>query len=218
MNAKTITWYLATRRSSPFYVRKQLAVVPNVSWGLLPWEADLIVCTKTGYLTEVEVKVSMADWKVDMLKFKWRSASSKTSMIKRFYYAAPIKLAQRYTELQLPEGAGVIGIDDQGFVTVLKEAENRKGFRKLTLLESHKLLRLSAIKAWRMSYKPIDKDPSTLVEQVNAAPEQLREFIHEMETWDHSEKAFELMNLKEEVKAQSALIRDLRATIKKGTK
>lgn len=157
MKAKDIQWHLATRKSSPFYVRRMAAVVPNVSWGLLYDEADLIVLSKTGYLTEVEIKISMADWKADLSKTKWKRTNYQDNLVKRFFYAAPAELAIRYAELQLPEFAGVISISDRGLAIVIKEAGNIKGHKKLSLLQVHKLLRLASIKAWRMAYKP-EKD------------------------------------------------------------
>lgn len=153
MNAKTIAWYLAVRQRSPFHARKHIAVVPNVSWGLLPWEADLIVCSKAGYLTEVEIKISMSDWKADLLKAKHRASWPELAMIKRFYYAAPPELASRYDELALDSKIGVIAVAESG-ITVLREARDRPGFRKLTEKEIMKILRLAAIKAWRLAYDP----------------------------------------------------------------
>ena len=42
--------------------------VPNVSWGLLNHEADMVVMTKSGYLTEIEIKRSWEDFKADFKK------------------------------------------------------------------------------------------------------------------------------------------------------
>lgn len=158
MRAKDIQWHLATRKSSPFYLRTHLCVVPNVSWGLIDHEADLLAMSKTGYLTEVEIKVSFADWKADLAKRKWKSAKwsgkYQSGMIKRFYYAAPAALAVRHAELEIPDFAGVVSVSDLGIATIIKPAKNITGHRKLSLLETHKLLRLAAIKAWRMAYKP----------------------------------------------------------------
>ena len=44
-----------------FNLRRNI-VVPNVSWGLLSYEADFICCSKSGYLTEVEIKRSWEDF------------------------------------------------------------------------------------------------------------------------------------------------------------
>lgn len=55
-----MTWMLLNRCRRLDYRRN--TVVPNAYWGLgLTWEADLLVISKAGYLTEVEIKVSKAD-------------------------------------------------------------------------------------------------------------------------------------------------------------
>lgn len=43
-------------------------IVPNLSWGFLNHEADLIAVDKNGYLTEVEIKRSFEDFKADFKK------------------------------------------------------------------------------------------------------------------------------------------------------
>ena len=51
-------------RGAVFEYGKQFVCVPNVTT-FSDWEADLLVASKAGYLTEVEVKVSKADWRAD---------------------------------------------------------------------------------------------------------------------------------------------------------
>jgi hypothetical protein len=67
-------------------------------------------------LIEVEVKVSMADFRQDAKKYKWRYYDSESELYSKrwrkkgpaqFYYAAPADLALRIKE-ELPEGAGLI--------------------------------------------------------------------------------------------------------------
>lgn len=71
--------------------RKQI-VVPNVSWGLLNHECDLVVCSKSGYLTEFEIKRSYADFLAD---FRKRHAHDDDERIKAFYYAVPVAIAEK---------------------------------------------------------------------------------------------------------------------------
>lgn len=153
MNAKQIQWLLAKRGSSPVFCRRMLAVVPNVSWSMLPWEADLLALKPSGYLTEIEIKVSMSDWKADHLKAKWRTRHPEAQLIKHFYYAAPDKLAERHQEIQLEPSMGVIAVSESG-IRVLRHADARTGHRKLTEKEQSRLLRLAAIKAWGLFHKP----------------------------------------------------------------
>lgn len=68
--------------------------------------ADLVFITKAGYLTEVEIKCSVADWKVDAQKDKWRRHRPHVA---RFYYAVPEAIADRVPD-SLPTDAGLLVI------------------------------------------------------------------------------------------------------------
>ena len=50
--------------ASYFGIRNNI-IVPNVSWGMLDYEADLLIMNKTGYVTEIEIKRSWSDfWRI----------------------------------------------------------------------------------------------------------------------------------------------------------
>ena len=68
---------IAARNGSRFAQRKNWLVIPNVSWGFLRYEADMLVVTKSKFCTEIEVKVSMADWKNDFEKRKFKIERDK---------------------------------------------------------------------------------------------------------------------------------------------
>jgi hypothetical protein len=144
---------IACRPSSPFRQRRNYLVIPNVSWGFLNYEADMLVISKSKYATEIEVKVSMADWKKDFEKYKHNDVDER---IKYQYYAAPYELAIRYTELELPNGWGVISVGDPNAkwgtegrgVNILKEAEARDA-KKITDNELLLLARLACFRVWR---------------------------------------------------------------------
>lgn len=55
-----------------------------------------------------------------------------------------------------------------------------------------------------------DHKDSELIEAINAAPKIVRDFIHEMDSWDYSEQCYELFHLREQVKAQKWTIKNLR--------
>lgn len=159
MKARDIAFYLATRHSSPFHGRRHLAVVPNVSWGMLCWEADLVCCTKAGYLSEIEIKTTMADWKADLAKDKFRPGMAhQWKLIKFFWYAAPLELATRYAEIQISPTAGVLGIDENGKHTVILEAKPNPDARKLTPTEQLQLARLGSLKQWNRFLTEIPRE------------------------------------------------------------
>src|SRR5580700_7662207 len=92
---------LVGRSSSKFSQRRNYLAIPNVSYGFLFYEADLLIVSKARYATEVEVKVSMQDWRKDFEKRKHKPGL-RDERIKYQYYAAPPRLAERHTELELP--------------------------------------------------------------------------------------------------------------------
>jgi len=89
------------------------AVIPNISWAWLEWEADLLSITKSGYIHEYEIKVTQSDFKHDFRKKKhWHFRSSlkvksvhkSTRMPNCFWYVAPLKAIP----LCIPDYAGLI--------------------------------------------------------------------------------------------------------------
>ena len=75
---------------SPYYIRQNI-VVPNVAWGFLNHEADLLVLSKVHRLTEIEIKRTWADFMADFKK-KHTHDDSKLSY---FYYAVPHSIGER---------------------------------------------------------------------------------------------------------------------------
>jgi hypothetical protein len=74
-------------RIDEFNVRQHI-VVPNVSWGFLNHEADLLVLSRDNYLTEIEIKRAWQDFKKDFTK----DHTHEDSRLTYFYYAVPEKI------------------------------------------------------------------------------------------------------------------------------
>lgn len=108
-------------------------VVPNVYLGQRSDEMDLAIISKSGLLWEVEIKASLADWRADLSKRKWKPEKKEGwycppdgSDPARFYYAVPmclVKEAKGNNSLGykyilpdfVPGSAGVLGVyDDDG--------------------------------------------------------------------------------------------------------
>lgn len=138
---------LVGRLNTKFSQRRNYLTIPNVSWGFLFYEADLLIISKARYATEIEVKISMQDWKRDFEKRKHRPGL-RDGRIKYQYYACPLKLAERYQELELPQGWGVIAVDDSEGIKILKEAETRNA-KKISDKELLILARLVCFRIWR---------------------------------------------------------------------
>jgi hypothetical protein len=89
-----------------FGVRQNL-IVPNISWGLYIHECDLLVVKKSGYAIEVEIKVSVQDFKKDFKK--GHQHNDKFNRIKSMYYAFPKSIVDKCVDL-VPENCGIISV------------------------------------------------------------------------------------------------------------
>lgn len=134
---------------------RRYIVVPNVSWGLLPHEADLVALSAAGWLTEVEVKVSKADFLADREKYKHQRAKINGSpeLICEFYYAMPTTVWEKCKPEDLPEGAGLILCSREEWESdpkarVVQKPMSNPSARKLTDNEREQLLRLGYLRYW----------------------------------------------------------------------
>lgn len=76
-------------------------------WYIDGGQADLIFVSKAGYVTEIEVKISRADWKKDASKSKWQRPRPH---IARFFYAVPESLLAEGLPDWCPPEAGVLAV------------------------------------------------------------------------------------------------------------
>ena len=143
--------------SKLFPIRKHI-IVPNVSWGLLNHEADLIIMRPTGVLIEIEIKVSVADFKRDFEKRHGHRDSS--NRISEFYYAIPLNLLDKCLSL-IPEEAGIIVVQEfeygknekSIYAKIEKSASKIKNSRKLTDKEQFQLARLGCLRIFNLKNK-----------------------------------------------------------------
>lgn len=150
-NADTVSYAVAKH----LFPWRRYVVVPNVSWGLLPHEADLVALSDAGWLTEVEVKVSKADFLADRDKHKHKLAAAYgvPAIICDFYYAMPNTVWEKCAPEDLPQGAGLILVsredwDRDSRARVLQKPASNPGARKLTDIEREQLMRLGYLRYW----------------------------------------------------------------------
>lgn len=117
-------------------------IIPNISWGLGVHECDLLVLSKSGYATEVEIKVSASDLKADTQK----GHGHKSKKIKYLYFAIPSYLCN-YIEF-IPKRAGIFIITSTNRVFCIATPEQNKDARPLTLQEQCDMARLGALRIW----------------------------------------------------------------------
>ena len=140
-----------TRPRGPFPYRRYLCV-PNLSWGLdIDGEADLVALSAAGYLTEVEIKISVSDFRRDAGKWKHRK-QVPSPLISAFYYAIPAPMWPK-VEAEFPFGRAGLILVDAGRAVVKQKAPARPS-RKLTDAEIRQLGRLGTMRYWtRISHK-----------------------------------------------------------------
>ena len=129
-------------------------IVPNISWGMFNHECDLIVIRPSGYATEVEIKISYADFKADFKK----EHNHNDNRIKSMYYALPESLVEKCKPL-IPEHIGIITVGkhfryDCIVAEITRKAVENKS-RKLTTEEMFKAAQLGCIRIWALKRKVI---------------------------------------------------------------
>lgn len=120
--------------------------------------ADLVVVTKAGYLTEIEIKISLSDWNADRTKDKFKKPRPTIS---RFFYAIPETLESKVPDW-LPAGTGVLvirsGRDEwaSDTVTEIRAAKRTRG-QKVDDDWLRLFTRNAYHRFWRMEYRRLAK-------------------------------------------------------------
>ena len=162
-----------------FNLRRNV-VVPNVSWGLLNYEADFVSMSRSGLLTEIEIKRSWYDFTKESLK-KHKHDDPRVSY---FYYCVPKSICEKVMDALyvmepgrngkvvitgikdgVPANAGLICYDNHDwlgneceYITIdfKTVAGRRHGARKLSVQEQQKLAHLGCMRIWDL-YEKISK-------------------------------------------------------------
>jgi hypothetical protein len=134
-------------------------VVPNASWGAGVHECDLLILTNSGYLTEVEIKVTKADLVADLKK----THAHRSDKIKKLFYALPESVLSRPGVKEIiPAHAGIISVDVERWgdgrpnhwrnhahtARFDREAAINGGARPITEAERYEIARLGALRIW----------------------------------------------------------------------
>jgi hypothetical protein len=154
------------KRGAMFDWTKNEVVAINTTIG--GFESDLIVVNKNRFMSEVEIKTSLEDFRRDRLKKRW-STNSTTEPRKYFYYAFPRNVALKIDLNELPKSSGLIAVWDEyryvGLINgyypvtksmVLKTPEKLPCFRRVNESELVSLYRLMAYRFHSVSEKHFD--------------------------------------------------------------
>ena len=160
MNQTQLSETMEFAVSRRFDVRSHL-IVPNVSWGALNHEADVLVVRQSGHCLEYEIKRTFADYKKDFEKAKWRWGMGGMKNIKEFWYVFPAELFHKRENdilTLLPEGVGVLVVyNGEGlpYSKVKREAEARKGAEPMTDKQMYNVARLGTMRIWNLKRRLI---------------------------------------------------------------
>lgn len=130
-------------------------IVPNVHWGMNMHECDLLMVSKAGYCTEIEIKISKADLRVDANK----RHGHRSNRIKYLYFAVPVELEEAALEFA-PERAGIITVKPQLRIkgygpTCRRVREPIVNSHTLPMNDAdrYKVARLGALRIWNLKRK-----------------------------------------------------------------
>ena len=124
---------------------RRCVIVPNVSWGMLDYEADLLVMTGAGCLYEVEIKCNRADIKRDLKK----RHGHRNNLTRGLYFAIPEKLENCIT--LIPDHAGVLLVRKTGLVEESRKPLIKKHVPKLKERDRYTLVRLASMRIWTLT-------------------------------------------------------------------
>ncbi len=135
-----------------FFDPRRNLIVPNVWWGMgLNHECDLMVMTRTGYVYEIEIKISKADLIRDLKK----PHAHGDDRIRKLYFCVPASLFNECQGL-IPEPAGIIIFHEAGdshcYCHKKREAKTTRA-RPLDREEREKLYQLAAMRIWILKRK-----------------------------------------------------------------
>lgn len=129
-------------------VDKGQIVVPNVLLG--PYEADFITITKSDYLIEVEIKISISDFRADFKKKHYHDCPKVNAL----YYALPKELYKKH-KAEIDEscdkvGAGIILISEEKFGSgdsyrYFAGIEKKPKLRKVKPLTAYQMLNFARL-------------------------------------------------------------------------
>lgn len=148
------------------FVRNIIAFNVNGISAVLPifHECDMLVLSKSGYLTEIEIKRSWSDFMAD---FRKKHKHESGGLIKYFYYCIPeILLDKAYDELfeRKVEYTGIITYSEELYIKLHGKKQFDKfaykfqsmpGYRKLSIEEQLQIARFGAMRSILLKEKLI---------------------------------------------------------------
>lgn len=128
-----------------FNPRRNL-IVPNVSWGMGMHECDLLIVSRSGYATEIEIKVSRSD----LIKDAEKKHGHRHNKISRLYFAIPSSLVPHIQ--YVPDHAGIVEVRGLWDLHWIRNAPALNKYQ-FTSQEMYDLARLGSLRVWPLKRK-----------------------------------------------------------------
>jgi len=130
-----------------YFGTRSHVIVPNISWSMLPYEADLVIMHKSRYADEVEIKVSRSDLLRDGKKYHQHDSN----IFRRLWFAIPRKLENDISEI--PERAGILIVERSGIVRKYRQPKINGAALHLSEEWAFNLARLGCMRMWTLKYQ-----------------------------------------------------------------
>ncbi|MEQ1761599.1 MAG: MmcB family DNA repair protein [Pyrinomonadaceae bacterium] len=172
MNSKEVLGSLCGLTSNCLWSPLRLVAVPNTTT-IAGWEADLLLLHPSGWVWEVEIKVSVSDFRREFRtkshKHKalengsivlFRGPRSypltiKNRYVQKFFFAVPYDVYEKLKPEDFPDYAGIIVINsekvgtyERPIATVVRRAKNLPGVEKTGSTFRIRLLELAHGRLW----------------------------------------------------------------------
>jgi hypothetical protein len=147
-------------------------ILPNVAYGMgFDHEIDLLVISKSGYATEIEIKVD----KRDILHHeKQKKHAHGGKKIKFIFFAIPEKLYTEQIIASIPEDAGIIVVYPDGSSEVPRNPKSNPDAEKIPPEDQYHLAGLTMLRYWRLRGLKFGADFSEKWSQGISLPDAIR--------------------------------------------
>lgn len=113
MNSRDIQRRLVGLKRTCLWSPSKVLAAPNCC--LAGWEADILLIQPSGWVTEIEIKISKSDLTAEFRDKEQKHAKLLAgSLIRRFYIALPAGLLEKIPDGTIPPHIGVISVPEHG--------------------------------------------------------------------------------------------------------
>lgn len=177
MTAQEVLGSLCGLGSNCLWSPNRVVAVPNTTT-IVGWEADLLLLHPSGWVWEVEIKVSVADFrrefqtkahKHQVLRMgsrpfvpgdKWSSVPNANKHVQKFFFAVSKDVFDKLKEEEVPAYAGIIIVDPERLDSwkrpvpyIHRRAKNLPGAEKAGSAFRIRLLELAHARLWSFAYR-----------------------------------------------------------------